>query len=409
MSTFTRRQIIKGLAVTAGYALLPIGSAGFAMSGPDAANHRLIVLLLRGAVDGLSIVVPYKEKNYYASRQAIALQPPGAPECVLDLDGFFGLHPSLSQMIPLWKNRSLAFVHASGYPSNIRSHFAGQDIIESASIQPLSHGWMNTLAGILPDTHSPTRALSFTKQLPKIFTGSGNIAMVAPNIKADSKMTFQNPKMEGEFNALYAGNSTLSGLFKEAVDSRDKMIDDLQKEMMEAGGNAPYPEGFPGQAAKLAAMIKQDPNIELAFMDIGGWDTHVNQGNAKGQLAGKLQKLGEGLATLTANLGNHYQSTTIMVMSEFGRTVAENGNGGTDHGHGNVIWIMGGGVQGGKVHGQWPGLEKDQQFEGRDLAITTDFRSVIGAVLQSGFGLNDAEVVKVIPDYTSSDTLRLFT
>lgn len=405
---YTRRQFIKALAATAGYSILPLSSSGFAMSGDGTANHRLVVLLLRGAVDGLSVVVPYKEKNYYASRQSIALQPPGASDSVLDLDGFFGLNPSLGQMMPLWQNRSLAFVHASGYPTNLRSHFAGQDIIETASLNSAPRGWMNSLALMLPDTHSPTRALSFTKQLPKIFTGSADIAMVPPGIKADSKMTFQNPKVEAEFSALYAGNPQLAALFKEATDSRDKMIDDLQKEMVAASGGAPYPDGFPGQAVRLAAMIKQDPNIELAFIDLGGWDTHVNQGNSKGQLAGKLQKLGEGLATLAADLGNQYQNTTIMVMSEFGRTVAENGNGGTDHGHGNVIWIMGGGIQGGKVHGEWPGLDREQLFEERDLAITTDFRTVIGSVLQGSFGLSDTQIAKAIPDYTPNSSLRLF-
>jgi uncharacterized protein (DUF1501 family) len=389
--------------------MLPIGNNGFAFSNGDGAVHRrLIVLLLRGAVDGLSVVVPYREQNYYAKRHSIALQPPGSTEGVVDLDGFFGLHPALAPMMPLWQNRSLAFVHACGYPSNLRSHFEAQDIIETASMHSAPRGWMNTLLTVLPDTHSSTRALSMSKEMPKIFTGGNNVALVPPGINADAKPTFQNPKVEGEFTSLYASNPALSGLFKEAVTSRDQMIDDLHKEMIAAGGNAPYPDGFPGQTVRLASMIKQDPSIELAFMELGGWDTHVNQGNAKGQLADRLGKLGEGLATLSTSLGNHYQETTIMVLSEFGRTVAENGNNGTDHGHGNAIWLLGGNIAGGQVHGRWPGIADNQLFEGRDLAATTDFRSVIGTVLAGQFGLDNGRIAKAIPDYQPDSGLRLF-
>lgn len=405
----TRRRFIQSLAASAaGYYLLPIGRSGFAMSTGDEAQHRLIVLLLRGAVDGLSIVVPYTERNYYEKRHSIALQPPGQKDGLTYLDGFFGLHPSLNSMMPLWQNKSLAFVHATGFPSNLRSHFEAQDIIESASMTPATHGWMNALMGVLPDTRSPTRSLSFSKELPKIFTGAGNVAVVEPGLKADSKSTFQNPKVEHEFDMLYASNPTFNALFQEGTQSRDMLIDDLHKEMIASGGNAPYPDGFPGQAVRLANMIKQDPGIELAFMELGGWDTHVNQGNAKGQLADKLGKLGEGLATLANSLGNNYQNTTIMVMSEFGRTVAENGNSGTDHGHGNVVWLMGGTINGGKVHGRWPGLAQNQLFEGRDLDVTTDFRSVIGTVLAGNFGLDEGRIAQVIPNYQADYNLKLF-
>lgn len=405
----TRRRFIQSLALAAGYCALPIGNNGFAFSGGNnPAQQRLIVLFLRGAVDGLSVVVPYKERNYYAVRSTIALPPPGSEGGILDLDGFFGLHPALSPLIPFWQSRSLAFVHATGFPSNLRSHFEAQDIIESASMTPASRGWMNALLNVLPDTHSPTRALSISGELPKIFIGSNNVAVVSPGIKADSKPTFQNPKVEHEFDALYASNPTLHSLFQEGKTSRDMLISDLQKEMVASGQNAPYPNGFPGEATRLAGMIKQDPGIELAFMELGGWDTHVNQGNAKGQLAGKLEKLGEGLATLANNLGDQYKNTTIMVISEFGRTVAENGNNGTDHGHGNAVWLMGGNISGGKVHGRWPGLNQNQLFEGRDLDATTDFRSVIGAVASGAFGLDDSRIAQAIPDYKTDDGLKLF-
>lgn len=404
----TRRHFIKSLAAAAGCSLLPMRGSAFALYGPDVAQHRLVVLLLRGAVDGLSVVVPYHEREYYNVRRNIALQPPGTQDGVVDLDGFFGLHPSLSNLMPLWQDKSLAFVHASGFPTNVRSHFEAQDIIETACLNPSSRGWMNSLIGLLPDTRSPMRAVTFSRTLPKIFTGRYNVAVAPPNMNARSKEIFTNQKVEGAFDSLYASNPQLSILFKEGKDSHNQMVGDLQKEMTASGRNAPFPGGFPGEAARLAAMIKQDPNIELAFMDLGGWDTHVGQGNAKGQLSEHLRHLSEGLAALVNGLGTQYSNTTIMIMSEFGRTVAENGNNGTDHGHGNVIWLIGGGVQGGKVHGRWPGLAHNQLFEQRDLAVTTDFRSVIGSVLTNRFGLDAARIAQAIPDYQPDNGLNLF-
>jgi len=183
-------------------------------------------------------------------------------------------------------------------------------------------------------------------------------------------------------------------------------MQDLQNEMQEASKGAPGADAFVTQSAKAADMIRNDPKIQLVFMDVGGWDTHIGQGNVKGQLANRLQRLGEGLAALAQGLGEEYRNTTVLVMSEFGRTVAQNGNNGTDHGHGNVAWVMGGGVQGGKVYGRWPGLNPNQLWEGRDLAVTTDFRSVIGAVVAGQFGVDDNALRQIIPDYKSDEGLR---
>jgi len=404
----TRRDLLKGLMLAGGFYLLPLGRKGWALATPNPANRRLIVILMRGAADGLSIVTPYREQNYYRTRPDIALAPPGQSDGLIDLDGFFGLNPVLAPIMPLWQNGSLAFVQASGSPAETRSHFEAQDIMETAMLSSAMarQGWMNELAQILPDNHAPTRTMSFGNALPKIFQGRYNVSTVPTGIQANSGSPVQNPKMEQEFAQLYGSHQQLSGMYQQAVSSREGMMQDLQNEMQEASKGAPGADAFVTQSAKAADMIRNDPKIQLVFMDVGGWDTHIGQGNVKGQLANRLQRLGEGLAALAQGLGEEYRNTTVLVMSEFGRTVAQNGNNGTDHGHGNVAWVMGGGVQGGKVYGRWPGLNPNQLWEGRDLAVTTDFRSVIGAVVAGQFGVDDNALRQIIPDYKSDEGLR---
>ena len=404
----TRRKFLQSCAVAAGYSVLSLGKFGFAMAADAPAYKRLIVIMLRGAVDGLSVVVPYGDKNYYAHRTSIALAPPGQEGGALNLDGYFGLHPSLAPLMPFWNNRSLAFVHACGVPSNVRSHFEAQDIIETASLHPnaAQDGWMSALLNVLPKSQSKTRVLSFSGELPRILVGKANIASVPNKARADGKIPMENPKVASAFSQLYAGHPELNALYQDGIASRTQLMESLQKEMEAANNHAPYPDGFPRQVANLAAMIKHDDGIQLAFIDLGGWDTHAGQGNAKGTLASRLEKLGEGLAVLAQQLGTHYDSTAIMVISEFGRTVSENGNGGTDHGHGNVAWLMGGNINGGKVYGRWPGLAQNQLFEGRDLDVTTDFRSVIAAVLHQHMGVDDVHIAQVLSDYKSDAAMN---
>jgi uncharacterized protein (DUF1501 family) len=404
----TRRDMLKNLLLTGGFCLLPLGRRGWALAAPEQSNGRMIFVLMRGAVDGLSIVTPYREPYYYQVRSNIALAPPGQTDGLLDLDGRFGLHPSLSPLMPLWQNRTLAFVHASGSPAETRSHFEAQDIMETALLNSAlaNQGWMNGLAQMLPDNHAATRTLSFGNTLPKIFQGRYDVSTVPTGIHYNGGKPVENPQMAQALNQLYAGQSQLSGIYKQGTAARDSMMQDLQNEMDASGKGAPGADAFVTQSTKLAEMIRRDPNIQLVFMDVGGWDTHVGQGNAKGQLANRLQRLGEGLAALTQGLGDEYRNTTILIMSEFGRTVAQNGNNGTDHGHGNVAWLMGGSVRGGKVYSRWPGLNPNQLWEGRDLAVTTDFRSVIGATVAGQFGLNDAALRQVIPNYQADANLR---
>lgn len=404
----TRRALLQQMIAAGGFCMLTLGQSGWALAAPETTNRRLIVILMRGAVDGLSLVTPYRENNYYKSRPSIALAPPGRSDGLLDLDGFFGLHPSLAAIMPLWQNRSLAFIHASGSPADTRSHFEAQDIMETAMLNSAmaNQGWMNGLAQLLPDNHVPARVLSFGNTLPKIFQGRFDVSTVPTGLHSNGGKPVESPQMEQALSQMYGGQSQLGGLYKQAVQARESEMQDLQDEMENAGRNAPGTDGFVVQSTKLADMIRHNPRIQLVFMDIGGWDTHVGQGNAKGQLANKLEKLGEGLAALAQGLGNEYNNTSILMMSEFGRTVAQNGNGGTDHGHGNVAWLLGGSVQGGKVYGRWPGLNPNQLWQGRDLAVTTDFRSIIGAVVGGQFNLNETTLNQMIQGYKPDSELH---
>ena len=395
----TRRTLLRSLMLAGGFSLLPMGGRAWALAAPAVTRKHFIMILMRGAVDGLSVVTPYMERNYYNNRTSIALPPPGQNDGLLYLDGFFGLHPSLASIQPLWQNRSLSFIQACGSTAETRSHFEAQDIMETALLNSAlaQQGWMNGLAQVLPDNHSSTRTLSFGDVLPKIFQGHENISTVPSSLRSGGQPS--DGQMDRDFARLYGNRSELGLLYNQAVSARDTMTQDLNEDADTANKGAPGGDAFVQQCAKAAGMIHHDPSVQLVFMDVGGWDTHVNQGNAKGQLANRLERLGEGLATLAQDLGDEYSNTVILVMSEFGRTVAQNGNGGTDHGHGNVAWIMGGAVNGGKVYSRWPGLEPNQLWEGRDLAVTTDFRSVIGTLVGGHFGLDTDAMKRVIPEY----------
>jgi uncharacterized protein (DUF1501 family) len=224
-----------------------------------------------------------------------------------------------------------------------------------------------------------------------------SVTNVALGKNAANPMPIDRPMVESVFDELYKGDDPLSQAYLQGQIARKQLMSDLQQHMEMASGGAPSPTGFTDSAQRLAQLINEDPNIQLVFLDLGGWDTHINQGSVKGQLAGHLSGLGDGLAALVNGLGASYNDTVILVMSEFGRTIHENGDGGTDHGHGNVMWIMGGGVKGGVIQGQWPGLDTDNLYEGRDLAVTTDFRSVIASVLQQHMRLNDEQLSVVFP------------
>lgn len=394
-----RRRVLQSLA--AGALLLPItGGRGWAARTANASGKRLVVVFLRGAADGLSIVPPWEDPDYAVLRPTIAIPP----STEMALDGPFGLHPSLAMLLPLWRERSLAFVHASGSPDTTRSHFDAQDYMESGTpgVKTTADGWMNRLVGTLPGPRRATEAIAFGPTMPRIFAGSQTVANVPLGRAAGAPSALDRPLINAAFDRLYAGDDALSRAYKEGLSAHKAVLADLQSEMTAADNGAPSPVGFATDAHHLAQMVRQDPGIDLAFFALGGWDTHINQGAAEGQLANHLKPLGEGLATLVHELGPAYVDTVIVVISEFGRTAHENGNRGTDHGHGNVMWVMGGPVAGGKVYGEWLGLGEDVLHEKRDLAVTTDFRTVLAAILANHMGVEDAALARIFPERPTS-------
>lgn len=362
-------------------------------------QKRLVVVMLRGAVDGLNVVVPYAEKAYYEVRPTIAIARPGTPDGALKLDGRFGLHPALSSLMPLWQEEKLAFVHAAGSPDPTRSHFDAQFYIESGTpgVHTTPDGWMNRLLAALPGSHGPTEALAVGPILPRILSGRMKVANMALGPFATRKLPVEIPVVEAAFNRLYGGSDALAKAYREGQAARAELVGALAAEEKIADGGAPPPGFFPGQARRLADLLRGDRRIRLAFAALGGWDTHINQGSREGQLAGHLRPLGEGLATLARGLGDDWKDTAVIVISEFGRTLRENEAHGTDHGHGNAIWVLGGAVKGGRVYGEWPGLQPGQLYQNRDLAVTTDFRQVLALILERHLGLSDAALARIFP------------
>ncbi|MDQ2822006.1 MAG: DUF1501 domain-containing protein [Pseudomonadota bacterium] len=390
-------------ALSAGAALmLPLGRSSWAATSADAkpTKNKLIVIMLRGAVDGLNVVAPIGDANYARLRPTIGLGMPGADNGAIDLDGYFGLHPALAPLMPLWQQKKLAFVHASGSPDPTRSHFDAQDYMESATPgrKNTQDGWMNRMVTQLPGESTASRALSIGPVMPRILAGSApamNLANGAAGVKAN---VLDKPAVAAAFDQLYAGDSRVAKVYAEGKDAhRDVMSAAEHREMQAADNGAPLPNGFPDDAARLAQLMRNEAKIQLAFVALGGWDTHASQGAGTGQLANRLAPLAQGLAVLAQRLGPMFDDTTIVVMSEFGRTARENGNGGTDHGHGNVMWVLGGGVAGGKVFGEWNGVGDAALNEGRDLPVTTDFRSVLAQVAEKHLRLGDKQLVQLFP------------
>jgi uncharacterized protein (DUF1501 family) len=409
-----RRELLRHAGMLSASTLVTISTHGWATRttaqtiAPTTNAKRLIVIFLRGAVDGLSVVVPYQEAAYYQARPKIAIPQPGKEGGVLDLDGQFGLHPALSDVLPLWQQGSLAFIPASGSPDPSRSHFDAQDNMESGTpgLKKTSDGWMNRLLAVMSG-HTPIQAVNVGATTPRILSGRMAVASIALGKGAANAIPLDRPQVAAAFDKLYDRNDTLSQTYREGRAARKALLQDLDAETKMANNGAPLPNGFASDARRLANVMLRDPKVELAFMALGGWDTHVNQGSSQGQLARNLSQLGKGLAALQSGLGTAYANTTIVVLSEFGRTVHENGNGGTDHGHGNVMWLLGGNVKGGKIYGKWDGLGSDRLYEGRDVPVTTDFRDVIGNVLDQHMGLNQMKLAQVFPGYTPGQSISV--
>ena len=395
----TRRVFLQnGALAVVGTAAIPafLTRAAYSTDSLGVKNKRLVVIFQRGAADGLNIVVPHGERAYYAMRPSINI-PRNA---VIDLDGFFGLHPSLSAFEPLWKQRHLAIVHAAGSPDPSRSHFDAQDFMESGTpgIKATEDGWLNRTLHSLPTAadKSAFRAIALGPSLPRVLSGSE--PAVAVNNINDFGVGRRNANaapISKTFEAMYdqSVDSVLHSAGQETFEAV-KMLKSADPSKYASAPGADYPRGRFGDSLKqLAQLLKANLGVQVAFADIGGWDHHVNEGNTQGQIANVLREFSQSLAAFWIDLGNLAEDTLIVTMSEFGRTARENGNRGTDHGHANVMFVMGGPVKGGKVYGRWPGLDQSQLYEGRDLALTTDFRRVIGEAVYQHLGNKTLEQV----------------
>ena len=410
---FDRRVFLKstGLALFAG-GFLPNVFVRMAEAGTPASRRVLVAVFQRGAVDGLNMVVPYGEKTYYDARPTIAVPQPGSGEnAALDLDGFFGLHPALAPVLPYFKDRSAAFVHATGSPDATRSHFDAQDFMESGTpgVKATADGFLCRAldTGKKTDKRSPLRAVSLTPGLPRILAGRAGAVAMSNLAEFGIRAGGATPAVSESFETMYseAAAGALATTAKESFDAvRILKASDPGKRTPENG--ADYPKSTFGNALKqIAQLIKADVGLEVAFTDVGGWDTHAGEGGAQGQLSNRLRDYGLAIAAFAKDMGSRMGDVTLVTMSEFGRTVRENGNRGTDHGHANVMLLLGGGVKGGKVYGQWPGLDSSHLYENRDLAVTTDFRDVFAEIL--GKRMTIAKLESVFPGYVLDEKKRL--
>jgi uncharacterized protein (DUF1501 family) len=405
----SRRVFLKNGAfafVTLGFAPSFLARTAFA-AGKSGRPKQLIAIFQRGAVDGLSVVVPFGESEYYRARPSIAIPRPNSGEnAAVDLDGFFGLNPRLQALKPLWDARQLAIVHACGSPDSTRSHFDAQDYMESGTpgVKSTSEGWLNRyLQARHTEETTPFRAVALTAQLPRVLQGAAPALAMNQIAQFGIRGGQASEAIGASFEAEYASaaDRVLNGTGREAF-SAIKMLKTTDPSKYQPANGADYPRSPFGQALRqVAQLTKANVGLEVAFADVGGWDTHVNQGASQGQLAGRLEDFSRSIAALVADLGDRLEDTVVLTMSEFGRAVNENGNRGTDHGHGNAMMVIGGGVRGGHVYGKWPGLAAAQRYDGRDLAVTTDFRDVFGEIVTKHLGLQDAR--QVFPGFQISE------
>jgi len=396
----TRRVFLRnGALAVVGTAAVPsfLTRAAVGATENGTRNKRLVVIFQRGAADGLNIVVPHADAQYYAMRPGINIPR----KAVLDLDGHFGLHPSLGAFQPLWQHGHLAIVHAAGSPDTTRSHFDAQDFMETGTpgVKATQDGWLNRSLHDLPQ-QSPFRAIALGPSVPRILSGSE--PAVAMNNINDFSVGGRSAKpslVANAFEAMYdhSSDTVLHGTGEETFDAV-KMLKAADPGKYGPAAGATYPKGrFGDSLRQLAQLIKANLGVQVAFADIGGWDHHVNEGATEGQLANVLRDFSQALAAFWIDLGDLGEDTVVVTMSEFGRTARENGNRGTDHGHANVMFVLGGPVKGGKVYGRWPGLDQSQLYEGRDLALTTDFRQVIGEGVARHLG--NANLNAVFPGF----------
>lgn len=381
-----------------------------------AARKTLICIFQRGAVDGLNMVVPFGEKAYYARRRSIAIPAPGRENGAVDLDGFFGLHPMLRPLHDLFARNELGIVHAVGSPHPTRSHFDAQDFMETATpgVKSTRDGWLNRvlantdcecgrrledgnahaadhaagqIAMAAESRIAALRGIAMGTALPRALRGA-EPALAIENLDRFGIAGGGDASLEETFARVYRSEAgtVVSGAANEALETV-RILKAADPAQYKPARNVEYPRGTFGRSLRqIAQLIKADVGVEVAFADLGGWDTHRAQGGATGSLARRFDELARGIRALYDDLGDRMDDVVVMTMSEFGRTMPENGTGGTDHGHANCMMVMGGAVNGGRILGDWPGLEREQLYQGRDLALTTDFRDVFAEIVTRHLG-----------------------
>ena len=400
MNTTRRIFLRNGALALAGTTALPAFLTRAVMAATTEATaqgKKLVVIFQRGAADGLNIVVPWREPNYYTMRPTIAIPQ----NQVLDLDGFFGLHPAMASLQSLYNQGHLAIIPATGSPDGTRSHFDAQDFMESGTpgIKSTRDGWLNRALQAEDlrrrQEHTAFRAVALGPDVPR--TLEGDVSALAISNVQDFAVGGRGPKpapAATAFEAMYDQSS--DSLLHNAGDSSFeaiKMLRATDPAHYAPDPSAGYPDSpFAKNMKQIAQLLKANLGVEAAFTDIGGWDTHQNQGSTEGQLANRLRDFSDSIAAFWRDMGTEAENITLVTMSEFGRTAHQNGTGGTDHGHANAMFVLGGNVKGGKVYGKWPGLADHQLNEGRDLAITTDYRQVLGEVVSKTIGATNLEV-----------------
>lgn len=432
----SRRQLLVGTSLLLGGAFASRVRAQAAPLGsrrPD--QGRLVVVLLRGAYDGLSAFVPYNDADYYSIRPNISIAAPdGSERTSIKLDNTFALHPALSPLLPLWQHGVLGFVPAAGLPAPNRSHFAAQYEMEIAQggKSSAAAGWLNKIAGASGKGSASATALGVGEANPAILAGDAKVKLIPRGQAAEKSGVLANDKTRQALMDLYAGNDPLGAAFRQGADSRMQSAQELSTgktasdgrremagsdmarrdgkldrdgapastqaqyaQMAAASNGAADPVGLQLDAQHLGTLMRSDKNLRLGFLSAGGWDTHANQGNATGQLANNLGNLGRGIVQLRQDFSE--PADMVVVMSEFGRTAAENGSRGTDHGFGNAIWLIGNRVDGGRWHGQWTGLARGNLNEARDLPAHHDYRAVLAQLLRAGFGMSDSALASILP------------
>lgn len=383
--------------------------AGAATLGGGFGKKKVLVTIFqRGAVDGLNVVVPHGEDQYYALRPTLAIAPPKKTDGAIDLDGYFGLHPAMASLEPFWKSKQLAIIDAVGSPDNTRSHFDAQDFMESGTPgnKGTKDGWLNrVLQGTKEKDESPFRAVAMTQQLPRSLYGRAPSVAMSDLADFSIKAGIYSADMKGGFEGIYEQNAkdVLGETGKETFQAVN-FLKDANPSQYKPENGAVYPAGGLGRSLQqIAQLIKAGVGLEIAFTDTGNdirWDTHVNEGNARGQLANFLRTFSQAIAAFATDLGKRMDDVLLITMSEFGRTARENGTRGTDHGHANAMFVLGNSVKGGKVYGEFKGLKNDKLYEGRDLDVTTDFRDVFGEAAYKHLGNKD--LAAIFPGYAAA-------